>query len=167
MFIFSLPLFFSSMNWVKPFELLVVTLILYAALFFTLPAYENNTRPSFLDNYLFSAWHGQAPLLWAFLPFYLLLNAGLFFADRLAKTGEITVSSWDEIHFVLVLPICWWTLSVWRCCKNSTAPSWQALARLLTLSVYFEFALKLVIRIDYPRLFFACEELMLDYGSCF
>jgi hypothetical protein len=37
----------------------------------------------------------------------------------------------------------------------------------MTFAVFFEYALKLVIRDDYPRIFFACQDIMLDYASCF
>ena len=141
--------------------------VIFSILFLTFPAYENNINDKFLDTYLFSAWSGRVPLLWAFWPFFLILNAFLYMADILAKTAVITVSSWDEIHFVLILPICWWIISVWRCGKNTQTRTWGACARLMIFAVLFDYALKLLIRIDYPRLFFACEELLLDYGSCF
>jgi hypothetical protein len=91
----------------------------------------------------------------------------LYSADTLAKAGMLTVSSWDDVHLMLLLPIVWWTTAVWRCSANTNLRVWAAFARLLTLSVFFEYGLKLLIRIDYPRIFFGCEELLLDYGSCF
>jgi hypothetical protein len=77
------------------------------------------------------------------------------------------VSSWDDVHFMLLLPIVWWTVSIWRCSAYTRFRLYSAGARLITLGVFVEYALKLYIRIDYPRLFFNCEELLLDYGSCF
>jgi len=35
------------------------------------------------------------------------------------------------------------------------------------LAVFFEYGLKLIIRQDYPRVFFECQEIALDYASCF
>jgi len=87
--------------------------------------------------------------------------------DTLVKMGMFTVSSWDDVHLMLLLPTVWWTISVWRCSFNTALIVWVACARWLTISVYFEYALKLLIRIDYPRIFFGCDELLLDYGSCF
>lgn len=155
------------MHLASPLELLIITTALFLILFLTHPLHENLTTTDFRTHYLFSAWNGNAPLSWAFWPFFLLLNSSLFIADFLAKTGVITVSSWDDIHFVLLFPLCWWTLAVWRCSKNAKTAAWQAFSRLVTLSVFFEYAVKLSIRIDYPRIFFACEDLLLDYGSCF
>jgi hypothetical protein len=167
MFIYSLPLFFTSINLASPIELLIIFTVLLGLLFLTFPDYENNVNSKLLDNFLFSAWCGHAPLLWAFWPFFVILNACLYSADILAKSALITVSSWDEIHFVLILPICWWITAVWRCSKNTQTRIWGACARLMIFAVFFEYALKLLIRIDYPRLFFACEEVLLDYSSCF
>jgi len=167
MFIHSLPLFFSYMGLANPVELLIIFAVIFIILLLTIPEYENESKDKFRDDYLFSAWNGQAPLGWTFWPFFLLLNACLYTADILAKAGFFTVSSWDEVHFVMLFPICWWTISVWRCSKNTQVRVWGAGARLMTLTVFFEYALKLSIRMDYPRIFFACEELLLDYGNCF
>ncbi len=167
MFINSLPLFFTHIGYASPLELLIIFLGLFAVLFITAPVCENTANLPPFDNYLFAAWSGKIALKSAFWPFFLLLNGCLYTVDLLAKTGLFTVSSWDDIHFILLLPIFWWTLSVWRCSANSRARAWGASARLMTLSVFFEYALKLLIRIDYPRLFFNCEDLLLDYGSCF
>ena len=68
---------------------------------------------------------------------------------------------------MLLLPTVWWTTAIWRCSYNSQLRALTGGARFLTLVVFFEYGLKLLIRIDYPRLFFGCEELLLDYGSCF
>ena len=167
MFIYSLPLFFSAIHLASLMELLIIGTVLFGLLFLTFPDYGNNVNPKFQENFLFSSWCGSAPLMWAFWPFFIILNGCLYSADILAKSALITVSSWDEIHFVLILPICWWITAVWRCSKNTKTRIWGTCARLMLLSVLFEYALKLLIRIDYPRLFFACEEVLLDYGSCF
>ena len=85
----------------------------------------------------------------------------------LAKLGLLTVSSWDDVHIMLLLPIVWWSTSVWRCSANTDIRLGSSGARLMIFAVLFEYGLKLLIRIDYPRIFFGCEELLLDYGSCF
>jgi uncharacterized membrane protein YobD (UPF0266 family) len=85
----------------------------------------------------------------------------------MAQQSLITVSSWDEIHFVLVTPIIIWTIVVWRNSYNTTSRYWAAALRLMVVTVYFEYALKLLIRKDYPRIFFQCQEIALDYASCF
>ncbi len=91
----------------------------------------------------------------------------LYTADTLVKMGLLTVSSWDDVHIMLLLPIVWWITAIWRCSANTQFKAYMAGARLVTFAVLFEYALKLLLRIDYPRLFFGCEELLLDYGSCF
>ena len=144
-----------------------MTVALFALLYISTPSPELGgvSQPS--DSYLLSSWLGGIPLQWVFWPYFLFLNASLLLADMLAKTGKITVSSWDEIHFALLLTAIWWTTSVWRCSINTDFRLWAALARLLCISVFVEYALKMLIRVDYPRIFFNCEDILLDYGSCF
>lgn len=166
MFINSLPIFFSQIGLVSPAEALIIFFGLFVVVFMTAPAVEPCHRlPS--TNYLFAAWIGSVSLKSVFWPFFIMLNGILYSIDLLAKTGNFTVSSWDDIHFILVFPIIWWTTGVWRCSANTGLRFWGAAARMMTLCVFAEYALKLVIRIDYPRVFFNCEDLLLDYGSCF
>ena len=167
MFFYSLPILFNDIQLVSATELLLMTGAAFAALYFTVPQPEQNWQPNAYDNFLLASWLGGISLHWAFWPFFLILNASLLFADLTAKAGSITVSSWDEIHFILILPIIWWTTSIWRCSAHTQSRLWAALARLVTLAVFFEYGLKMLIRIDYPRIFFNCEDILLDYGSCF
>lgn len=167
MFIYSLPLFFAHIGLASPLDLLIIFMALFIVLFISSLLGGENPQKQSSDNHLFAAWNGNASLKWAFWPFFLILNACLYTADTLAKTGIFTVSSWDEVHLMLLLPIVWWTTAVWRCSPNTSLSVWAACARLLTVSVFFEYGLKLLIRIDYPRIFFGCDELLLDYGSCF
>ncbi|MEY3760309.1 MAG: hypothetical protein RIR39_1800 [Pseudomonadota bacterium] len=167
MFIYSLPLFFSQIGLASPLELLIIFMALGGVLFISSPTSDENLHLLTLDNYLFAAWSGRVSLKWVFWPFFLILNGSLYGADTLAKIGMLTVSSWDDVHLMLLLPITWWVKSIWRCSVNTSLRVWMACARLLTLAVIFEYGLKLLIRIDYPRIFFGCEELLLDYGSCF
>lgn len=167
MFFYTLPLFFTEIAWASPVELLVIVLALLLVLFLSAPACADNLQQLSLKHYLFSAWIGVIRLHWVFWPFFIFLNISLYIADTLAKMGLLTVSSWDDVHLMLLLPIIWWTTAIWRCSANTTQPIFAAACRLLTLAIFFEYGLKLLIRIDYPRLFFGCEELLLDYGSCF
>ncbi len=167
MFIYTLPLFFTEISWASPVELLMVVIALLLVLFLSAPACADNLQQLSLNNYLFSAWVGNVRLSWVLWPFFILLNISLYSADTLAKMGLLTVSSWDDVHLMLLLPIIWWTTAIWRSSANTTQSIFAAGGRLLTLAVFFEYGLKLLIRIDYPRLFFVCEELLLDYGSCF
>ena len=169
LFIYSLPLFFDHIGLASPLDLLIIFIALLVILFINSLFFEENIekQKQSTDNYLFAGWNGSAALKPVFWPFFLLLNVCLYTADTLAKTGIFTVSSWDEVHLMLLLPAVWWTTSVWRCSPYTKLSVWGACARLVTLSVFFEYGLKLLIRIDYPRIFFGCDELLLDYGSCF
>jgi hypothetical protein len=166
MFYFSLPILFNDIQLVSPLECVLIVLGVLVLLYVSAPQPEQQVQqPS--DSFLLSAWLGGMPLYWVFWPYFLFLNVSLLAADMLAKTGKITVSSWDEIHFALFLTIIWWTISVWRCSAHTAHKPWAALARLATIAVFVEYGLKLLIRIDYPRIFFNCEDILLDYGSCF
>jgi hypothetical protein len=167
MFIYSLPLFFTHIGLASPLDLLIIFMALFIVLFVSSPLCGENSQKQSSDNYLFVAWNGRVPLKWVFWPFFLILNACLYIADTLTKAGIFTVSSWDDVHLMLLLPIVWWTTAIWRCSANTQLSVWSACARLLTFGVFFEYGLKLLIRIDYPRIFFECDELLLDYGSCF
>jgi hypothetical protein len=166
MFFYSLPILFNEIQLVRPLEFLLMMFGVLLLLYFSAPQPGQQwQQPS--DSFLLSAWVGGFSLHWVFWPFFLFLNTGLLAADLLAKAGNITVSSWDEIHFALFLTVIWWTISIWRCSANTAHRFWAALARLTTIAVFVEYALKLLIRIDYPRIFFNCEDILLDYGSCF
>jgi hypothetical protein len=167
MFIYSWPLFFTHIGSASPIELLIIFLGLFVVLLISSPPPRVDFQKQEVSGYLFSAWTGGVALGWVFWPFFLILNVGLYAADTLAKIGMLTVSSWDDVHLMLLLPIVWWSVAIWRCSANTQLRVWMACTRLLTLAVFFEYGLKLLIRIDYPRIFFGCEELLLDYGSCF
>ncbi|MDI1230442.1 MAG: hypothetical protein PSU93_04745 [Methylobacter sp.] len=167
MFIYSLPLFFTHIGLASPLDLLIMFIALFMVLFIRSLFFGEDQQKKSADNYLLAAWNGGVALKWAFWPFFLILNICLYGADTLVKVGMFTVSGWDDVHVMLVLPIVWWTTAVWRCSPNTALSVWAACARLLTVSVFFEYSLKLLIRIDYPRIFFGCDELLLDYGSCF
>ena len=167
MFIYSLPLFFTHIGLASPIELLIIFMALLVVLFISAPLCDEHFRKRPSDKYLFAAWSGSATLNRVYWPFFLILNTCLYAVDTLAKSGMLTVSSWDDVHLMLLLPIIWWTVAVWRCSAITHLRIWAGCARLLTLGVFFEYGLKLLIRIDYPRIFFGCDELLLDYGSCF
>jgi hypothetical protein len=167
MFFYSLPILFNDIQLVSPFEFFLMLGVAFAVLYFSAPSPELNWQQRPFDSFFLASWLGGISLHWVFWPFFLLLNASLLMADLMAKAGKITVSSWDEIHFVLLFAIVWWTTSIWRCSSKTDARIWPALARLATILVFIEYGLKMLIRIDYPRIFFNCEDILLDYGSCF
>ncbi len=167
MFVYSLPLFFEHIHFFSPVDLSIFVIGLLVILIINANYSEKTDYQSSLNHYLFASWSGNIALIWVAIPFFILLNVGLFAADTMAKTGMFTVSMWDDIHLIFFLPIIWWTVSIWRCSTNTHYLILGAFARFLTISVFFEYALKMLIRIDYPRIFFECEELFLDYGNCF
>ncbi|MBK8814750.1 MAG: hypothetical protein IPN42_04230 [Methylococcaceae bacterium] len=167
MFFYTLPIFFNDIQSASPVECLFILSGLFVALFISAPQPNLDWKPQGVDSFLMTAWFGGVSLQLVFWPYLILLNVCLLFADYLAKTGKITVSSWDEIHFVILFTIVWWTTAIWRCSANTNTKLWAALARLTTIAVFIEYGLKLIIRIDYPRIFFNCEDILLDYGSCF
>jgi len=172
MFIYSLPLFFTHIQLSTPLELLLVLLFIFVISYLTAPLPNKDKECIILKGlslyqYLIYAWVGHLKLWVVFWPFFILLNISLFITDTLAIQGNFTVSSWDEIHFILLTPILFWTLSIWRNSANTHSRIGAAAARLVVLTVFFEYALKLVIRDDYPRIFFSCQDIILDYAACF
>jgi hypothetical protein len=167
MFFYSLPIFFNNIKLISPLECLLIVLAVLVLLYISVPTLAYKWQPKTYTNFLLAAWLGNISLYWVFWPFFLCLNAGLFTADVLAKSTLITVSTWDEIHFVFFLGVLWWATSIWRCSANTSLSVWAALARFATLAVFAEYGLMMCIRIYYPRIFFNCEEALLDYGSCF
>lgn len=171
MFIYSLPLFFSYINLGSPFELLAIAFVLFIVLYISAPfpdeGFEDRPFNYPLYFYFLYGWAGQLSLWRVFWPFFVILNAGLFITDYQAKAGEISVSSWDDVHFMFFFPSLWWAIMVWRSGANTSKKIWAAYSRLAALAVFFEYGLKILIRNDYPNIFFECQEKMMDYMSCF
>lgn len=167
MFVYSFPILFTEIGGLTVLEFSMIALGLWMSLYALCLFSEKDTQKKTLDNYLLSAWLGEVDLKWVFFPFFIILNICLYMTDTAAKLGLLTVSAWDDIHLILFLPTIWWTTATWRCSKNSLLSIYAACGRFLTLSVFFEYSLKLLIRIDYPRIFFDCNDVLLDYGSCF
>ncbi len=171
MFIDTLPLIFKYSQLIGPVELLIVSGFLLGILYVSAPFPDDSLKidGSKLDfyNYLYRIWQGEIALITLFWPFFLLLNGALYAADTLAKSAIISVSSWGNIHMILLGPLIWWTVAVWRGSTRTGLRWWSACARLAVISAYFELGLRLYIRTQHSRLFFNCEELLMDYFSCF
>lgn len=157
-----------------PIELIAITLLLYGVLYISTSCMSLSDKFQCVElsgltlyKYLQHAWNGELRLWLVFFPFFIFLNLILFATDTIARQGHFSVSSWDEIHFILVMPVIFWTISVWRNSYNTYSRFWAAATRLMTLAVFFEYGLKLLIRKDYPRILFQCQEMTLDYASCF
>ncbi len=168
MFVYSLPVLFSHADFLQPIEFAVLLLSIAIGIWFLTPQPEKAEGLQYIhDDFLKAAWCGQKALWQVFWPFFVCLNALLFYLDSLARSGEFTVSSWDMAHFMLFTPIALWAISVWRCSSKCSDKLWAVLARIGVLSVYAEYLIKLLLRIDAPRVFFQCQEAMLDYSACF
>lgn len=171
MFIYSLPFFFTYTNFGSPLELFAIVVILFVALLLSAPfpdeEFEERPVNASLYFYFLYAWAGQLSLWRVFWPFFIILNAGLFITDYQTKAGEISVSSWDDLHFMFFFPSIFWSIAVWRSSANTSKKNWAAYARLLTLAVFFEYGLKIFIRSEYPQIFFNCQDRLLDYLMCF
>lgn len=171
MFFYSLPLFFSETHLGSPLELLLLVLTLLVVLLISAPATENyleeKTANYSLYHYVLYAWQGQLSLWRVFWPFFILLNLGIFTADCSAKSAWISVSSWDDAHFMFFVPSIFWTISVWRNSENTSSQFEAGSTRLMTILVFFEYGVKILIRHQYPQIFFDCQENLVDYISCF
>ena len=171
MFIYSLPLFFSETTLGSPLELLLILITLFVVLLISAPLSENTAEDKPfaypLYYYVMYAWQGQLALWRVFWPFFLLLNAGIFMADYSAKSAWISVSSWDDAHFMFFVPSIFWSIAVWRSSANTQSRTAMAYARLITILVFFEYGLKILIRHEYARIFFNCQDNLVDYISCF
>jgi len=174
MFIYSIPILFGYMQFGTPVEFLGVIVFLLILLYiathvgidFKEIKWGKVTDLTFYQ-YLFDSWNGVVKLWLVFWPFFIIVNISLFGIDTLAKAGMLTVSGWDEIHFILVTPVIFWVIIVWRNSVHTISRYWAVAARFMTLTVFFEYVLKLIIRRDYPRVFFECQDIALDYAACF
>lgn len=174
MYIYSFPLFFRHIQLGTEQECMIIMIFLLILLTIITPFnsfYKEIEWGAISDltfyQYLHDMWNGQIKLWLVFWPFFIIANISLYATDTLARSGNFSVSSWDEIHLMLLMPTIFWTISTWRNSLNTSSRYWAIIARFFTLSVIFEYGLKLVIRIDYPRIFFQCEGAVLDYASCF
>lgn len=174
MFVYTLSFLFVHSSLLSPVEFLIIIIILYAFLYFTAP-YPNKTitapptatgKPSFILH-IQAAFNGEMALWLVFWPYFLITNIILIIADSMAVTSSISVSSWDDILLMAVSSSLIWTIAIWRCSWQTNSRIWAALARLLTLCAFFDYCMRILIRVDYPRAFFNCEEAILNYSSCF
>ena len=171
MFIYSLPLFFNYFDFGSPFELFIIfatlLIILHLSAPFVNSEIEDKPFNYPLYYYCLYAWTGQLTLWRVFWPFFICLNLGFLGADYAVRAGIFTVSSWDDTHFMLFVFGVFWTISVWRNSPNTSSKNWIAYARLMTIALFLEIAIKLFIRIEHPRVLFNCTERVLDYLVCF
>ncbi len=171
LFFYSLPVFFDDVNVMTRIEFLLILAVLLCFFWFTAPQPEgavvSSKEASATRDHLVEAWLGRKPLWMIFWVFFIVLNALVFYVDGLAISGRFTVSSWDAFYFILFTPTVFWTVCIWRNSANTRFRFWAAFARLASATVFFDFFLKLVLRFAYARIFFNCQEAVLDYAACF
>jgi hypothetical protein len=169
MFINTLPVIFTYTSLFS----LIEAVIFLAAIFFLIYFYTPEVNKNWIDKpgsslyqFLNSAWLGNSALWRAFWPFFLLVNAILYYIDYRVMSVTYTIASWKTVHGMLFLPIVWWTTSVWRCSVNTRHKIWSSSARTITLYLLLEFIFRFIISTQYPNTFFDCRLLIMEYGDC-
>jgi hypothetical protein len=169
MFFNTLPIIYTYTSLLSPVE----TIIFFCAIFFLVYFYTPAINSSPIDKtgngwyqFLYAAWLGNMTLWQAFWPFFLLINGILYYIDYRVMNVTYTIASWKTVHVMLILPIVWWTTSVWRCSKNTRHKIWGSAARAVTLYLFIEYGLRFIISTQYPNTFFDCRLLIMQYGDC-
>ncbi len=176
MLINSLSAFFAFTSLISPLEASIILGVTAYIVFILTPKQDAIESGSFEltktshDNanfymYLQSAWLGRQSLLLTFLPFFIILNSALWYADYRVDNGKYTIASWLTILVILALPVFWWTVSVWRCSVHANR-LWASTARFFTIAVYYECILRLIIAYYYPHIWFDCQQLIMELGDC-
>lgn len=173
MLINTLPAFFAYTNLLSVFEAGIILFITWSTVYMLTPGILTNNESVHIkkssDNniymYLQSAWLGRTSLIKAFIPFFIILNGALMYADYRSNNGTYTIASWLTILVILAIPTFWWTVSVWRCSANASR-LWASIARFVTIAAYYECILRLIIGYYYPKIWFNCQQLIIEYGDC-
>ncbi|MDD5274408.1 MAG: hypothetical protein PHU14_17040 [Methylovulum sp.] len=147
--------------------------VFLAAVFGLVYVYLPKPLPSWQEKpgknwYLFlqAAWLGELRLWRAFWPFFLLVNGVLYYADYRIANVTYTIASWKTVHGMLLLPIIWWTASVWRCTRHSRYKVTGAAARTAVICLFLDLALRVFISSQFPNTLFDCRLLIMQYGDC-
>ncbi|GAW86567.1 conserved hypothetical protein [Bathymodiolus platifrons methanotrophic gill symbiont] len=173
MLINTLSALFAYTTFISPIETAIILLITAYIIYILTPerqieadeASEISNADTSIYLYIQSAWLGRASLIRAFLPFFIIFNSALFYADYRSDNGTYTIASWLTILVILALPVLWWIISVWRCsCHDSRI--WASTARFVTVAVFYEYVLRVIIAYVYPQIWFNCQQLIIEYGDC-
>lgn len=119
-----------------------------------------------LYQFLKSSWLGKLHLWQAFWPFFLLVNAILYYIDYRVLNVTYTITSWKTAHGMLFLPSVWWVTSVWRCSGHTRHKIWSSAARAITVYLFIDYFLRFIISTYYPETFFDCRLLIMNHGDC-
>lgn len=169
MLIDSLSLLFAFTSFINIYEVVLVFTALLVLTYVLTPTYvEAEPRePVTLYLYLQWSWLGYLKLRDVFWPFFILMNAVLFYVDYRIQQGTYTVASWSTMHIIMAMPLVYWTGAVWRCSKHCRNKWWSTLARFMTVVAYADIALRWVIYHSYPNILFNCQQMMIQWGDCF
>ena len=169
MFTKTLPIIFTYTKLFSQLEAVIFLVALFLLVYCYTPAVKSTWRDCSSNGWyqtLYSAWLGESSLWRAFWPFFILVNIILYYIDYRAMTETYTIASWKTVHGMLLLPIVWWTRSVWVCSQNTRFKLLSSVARTLTLCLLLEFILRFYISTLMPQTFFDCRLLTLEYGDC-
>lgn len=171
MLVHTLNFLFININLLSPVEFFGIIFFLYFLLYFSTPQLEHGWQRHVPRQSVVliiqDAWFGEMALWRAFWPYFLILNISLFAVDSLAKSAMLSVSSWDNVLVMAVSSFILWCVAVWRCTANTGSRVWGAFARLATLCAFFDLALRILVRVEYPSEFFNCQDALLSYTNCF
>lgn len=118
-------------------------------------------------DFPYALWYRDVRLWQAFWPCWLALNGVVFLVDTLVKAGIASVLVWDITQLLTLVGLFWWSVAVWHASPNTRRQFWAFLARLVVVLSFLEIAHRIFIRIKFPRDFFGCDELLLNFTSCF
>ncbi len=169
MFINTFPIIFTYTHLFSIVEASIFLIALYFLVYFYTPGVTKNwSKQPDINIYetLRSVWLGKALLWQAFWPFFLLVNIILFYIDYRVLNVTYTIASWKTVHGMLLLPIVWWTNSVWRCSQHTHYKIYSAAARTLTIYLFLDYILRFIISTQYPNTLFDCRLLVMEYGDC-
>lgn len=169
MFFYTVPYLthYSTLIPVVQLIALVVAVLLLIAISVPSPADRLPSRIVFGWDFPYTLWYRDVRLSQVFWPCWLVLNGLVFLVDMLAKAGIASVLVWDITQLLTLVGLYWWGVAVWRASPNTRRQSWAFLARLVVVLSLLEIVHRVFIRIKFPRDFFGCDELFLNFTSCF
>ncbi len=177
MLINSLSALFAFTGLINPLEACITLALTFYIVYIFTPKQNSNDNDAYnlakitanddtsIYMYIQSAWLGRQSLLRTFLPFFVIFNGALFYADYRVDSGTYTIASWLTMIVILALPVLWWTVAVWRCSAHANR-LWGCIARFLTIAVYYEYLLRMIIAYYYPNIWFNCQQLVIEFGDC-
>ena len=172
MLFYTLSALFAFTTLINPIEAAATLVVTAYIIYLLTPAQQYIDKLTTAKNtgidaysYLQDTWLGRQSLLWAFLPFFILINASFLYADYRSEDGSYTIASWLTLLVIFALPVIWWSISVWRCSLNDSRLSAVA-ARFCVTLVYYEYILRAIIAYYYPQIWFNCQQLIIEFGDC-